>query len=220
MSSDVYATVRDQMVGNQVRTVAVFREGVLAAMHAVQREQFVPPELRPLAYADCALPLPHGKRMLPPQLVGRILQALDPLPGMRALEVGTGSGYLSACLASLGAGVRSLELYPDIAAAAREHLQAARLAGKVEVLEADGMQLDASGVYDLVVLTAALAEEQPRFQRALKVGGRMFVVVGTPPVMEARLVRRTGEQQFLGKTLFETCIEPLEHVPAPAPFRF
>jgi len=212
-------TAIDQMVSQQVRTWEVLDARTLEAMHSVPREPFVPAAWRSLAYADCALPLPHGKHMLTPMVVGRILQALGVRQGEQVLEIGTGSGYVSACLASLGGRVQSLELHGDIAALARANLRSAGV-GSVEVTTADGAALVSETAYDAIVLTASLPIYEPRFERALKYGGRLFVVVGTGPVMEARLVRRLGISQYSTQVLFETSLEALENVPVPPLFRF
>lgn len=210
---------RDQMITQQVRAWDVLDTRTLDAMHRVAREYFVPAAWRSLAYADCALPLPLGKHMLTPMLAGRMLQALELDDGAQVLEVGTGSGYLSACLAAMGGRVQSLELHTEIANLARANLRAAGV-DSVEVTRADGAALTSETAYDAIVLTASLPIYQPRFERALKHGGRLFVVVGSPPVMEARLVRRHGSSEFSSQSLFETSLEALEHVPTPALFRF
>jgi protein-L-isoaspartate(D-aspartate) O-methyltransferase len=210
---------RDQMIAQQVRTWDVLDARTLDAMHQVRREHFAPAAWRSLAYADCALPLPLGKRMLTPMLVGRIVQSLALKQGEQVLEIGTGSGYLSACLAAIGGRVQSLELHPELATAARANLRAAG-ADSVEVTTADGAALVSETAYDAIALTASLPIYQQRFERALKYGGRLFVVVGTGPVMEARLVRRLGPQEFSTQVLFETSIEALEHVPTPPVFEF
>jgi protein-L-isoaspartate(D-aspartate) O-methyltransferase len=210
---------RDQMIAQQVRTWDVLDARTLDAMHRVRREHFVPAAWRSLAYADCALPLPLGKHMLTPMLVGRIVQSLALKQGEQVLEIGTGSGYLSACLAAIGGRVQSLELHPELATAARANLRAAG-ADSVEITTADGAALVSETAYDAIALTASLPIYQQRFERALKYGGRLFVVVGTDPVMEARLVRRLGPQEFSTQVLFETSIEALEHVPTPPVFEF
>jgi len=209
----------DQMIAQQVRTCEVLDARALQAMRQVRRELFVPAAWRALAYAECALPLAHGKRMLTPMLTGRILQALAVRQGEQVLEIGTGSGYLSACLAAAGGRVQSLELHAQIAATARANLAAAGL-DTVEVTTADGMALVSETAYDAIVLTASLPIYQAHFERALKYGGRLLVVVGSAPVMAVRLVRRLGPAEFSATTLFETCIEPLEHAPAPPGFEF
>ena len=210
---------RDQMIGQQVRTWAVLDARTLAAMRQVPRERFVPTAWRSLAYADCALPLPLGKHMLTPMLAGRILQALEVKAGDQVLEIGTGSGYLSACLAVLGGSVQTLELHGALANAARNNLRDSGFEG-VEVSAADGASLVSETAYDAIVLTASLPIYEPRFERALKYGGRLFVVVGTGAVMEARLVRRLGATRFSTQSLFETTLEALEHAPVPPAFSF
>jgi protein-L-isoaspartate(D-aspartate) O-methyltransferase len=210
---------RDQMIAQQVRTWDVLDARTLSAMRQVPRERFVPAPWRSLAYADCALPLPLGKHMLTPMLAGRILQALDVKPGDQVLEIGTGSGYPSACLAVLGGSVQTLELHGELAAAARSNLREAGFEG-IEVTTADGAALVSETAYDAIVLTASLPIYEPRFERALKYGGRLFAVVGTGPVMAARLVRRLGPTAFSTQSLFETTLEALEHVPVPPAFSF
>jgi protein-L-isoaspartate(D-aspartate) O-methyltransferase len=209
----------EQMIAQQVRTWEVLDTRVLDAMSSVAREHFVPAAFASLAYADAALPLPLGKHMLTPMLAGRMLQALEVQPGDQVLEIGTGSGYLSACLAALGANVQSLELHAQIADQARANLRTARV-DTVEITCADGAALVSETAYDAIVLTASLPMYQPRFERALKFGGRLFVVVGTAPLMQARLLRRRGPTDFHSQPLFETSLEALEHAPAPPLFRF
>jgi protein-L-isoaspartate(D-aspartate) O-methyltransferase len=209
----------DQMLAQQVRTAEVLDERVLDAMRRVPREQFVPAAWRSLAFAECALPLGHGKHMLTPMMVGKILQTLQLNGRERVLEIGTGSGYLSACMSALGAAVRSLELHASLAESARHNLQRANVRG-AEVVQGDGMLLDEPLQYDCVVLTASLPTWQPRFERALKVGGRMFAVTGAIAPMEARLVQRLDTERFDSRAVFETALEPLENAPYPAPFRF
>jgi protein-L-isoaspartate(D-aspartate) O-methyltransferase len=210
----------EQMVEQQVRTWDVLDDRILDAMRAVPREQFVPSAWRSLAYADCELPLPCGKRMLRPMIVGRILQALEVQPAERVLEIGTGSGYLTACLAQLGARVRSLELHEPIASQARENLGTLGASAPVEVITADAMTLAEQSAYDVLVLTASLPLYVPQFQQALRPGGRMFVVIGAHEPQQACLVRRAGERDFGREPLFETVIESLEHAPRPQAFGF
>ncbi len=231
----------EQMVEQQVRAWDVLDDRILNALREVPRERFVPAAWRALAFADCDIPLPCGKRMLRPMIVGRILQALQVRPGERVLEVGTGSGYMSACLARLGGRVRTLELHAPIAQLANANLQAiaqpttaasaseaavapAQVApvqvAPVEVVCTDAMQLSEESVYDVVVLTASLPLYEPRFQRALRPGGRLFAVIGATQPQQACLIRRAGERDFPREVLFETVIEPLEHAPRPEAFGF
>jgi protein-L-isoaspartate(D-aspartate) O-methyltransferase len=209
----------EQMIGQQVRTWEVLDPRTLEAMRRVPREIFVAEPWRSLAYADCALPLAHGKHMLPPMLVGRILQALAPAAGARVLEIGTGSGYLTACLCAFGATVHSLELHDDLALGARARLHAAGCS-QFQILQGDGTKLDEPPSYDAVVLTASVPIWDARYERALKVGGRLFAVIGSGPVMQARLIERRGNDDYRRTTLFETSLEAMEHAPRPEPFQF
>ncbi|HEY1724845.1 MAG TPA: protein-L-isoaspartate O-methyltransferase [Steroidobacteraceae bacterium] len=211
---------REQMVEQQVRTVDVLDPRVLECLRALPRERFVPPAWRELAFADCEIALPCGKRMLRPMLIGRILQTLALQGGEQVLEIGSGSGYLSACLGRLGGRVRSLELHPEIANLARANLRSVAPTLPVEIIDGDGMQLSDAAHYDVIVLTASLPIYQPQFERALRADGRLFVVVGATQLQQATLVRRAGEGSCISQPLFETCIEALEHAPRPSAFGF
>jgi protein-L-isoaspartate(D-aspartate) O-methyltransferase len=211
---------REQMVEQQMRASEVLDPRILDALRSIPRERFVPPSWRELAFADCEIALPCGKRMLRPMLVGRILQSLALRSGEQVLEIGTGSGYLSACLARLGGRVRSLELHAGLADYARSNLRAVVPELPIEVIRADAMQLTEESSYDAIVLSASLPLYELRFERALRPDGRMFVVVGASSLQEAMLVRRIGAGGCNSESLFETCIEPLENAPRPAAFGF
>jgi protein-L-isoaspartate(D-aspartate) O-methyltransferase len=211
---------REQMIEQQLRAWDVFDPRALDAVRAIPRERFVPSAWRELAFADVDIALPHGKRMLRPMIIGRILQVLELRGGEEILELGTGSGYLTACLARLGGRVRSLELHPDIAELARSNLSAAAPTLPYEVVVADALHLSDESRYDVVVLTASLPIYQTRFERALKVGGRMFVVAGAGTPQEASLVRRVREAEWSREPLFETVLEAFEHAPRPSTFGF
>ena len=211
---------REQMVDQQVRAWDVLDERILDVLRAVRRERFVPERWRELAFADTEIPLPCGKRMLRPMLVGRLLQALELRGGEQVLEIGTGSGYVSACLSLLGGQVQSLELHPEIAELARANLQGLANGAPVHVVTGDGMELDETERYDAIVLTASLPIYDPRFERALRPGGRLFVVVGTGAPQRACLVRSDSDGDTTSQTLFETSIEALEGASRPPVFRF
>jgi protein-L-isoaspartate(D-aspartate) O-methyltransferase len=209
----------EQMIEQQVRAWDVLDARVLGTLRQVPRERFVPPQQRFLAYADAEVPLPEGQHMLRPSVVGRLLQALEPAPGKRVLEVGAGSGFVTACLRAAGAQVRSLELYTELAALAVRNLSAFGMSD-VEIVNADAMNADSGERYDAIAVTASLPVYDPRFERQLKIGGRLFVAVGEPPVMEARLVRRVSETAWATDSLFETVIDPLVNAARPARFSF
>ena len=209
---------RETMIEQQVRTWNVFDDRVLDAMRQVHREQFAP-RYRELAHVDAPIPLPHGQTMLPAKLHGRILQSLAVGTNDMVLEVGTGSGYLSACLSRLAARVRSLEIIPELADLAKTNLFAAA-ANNVAVEVADAMQLEEQSVYDAIAVTGSLPVYDERFQRALRIGGRMFIVIGQVPVMEAWKVTRIGEREWQHESLFETIIDPIVNAPRPSAFVF
>jgi protein-L-isoaspartate(D-aspartate) O-methyltransferase len=212
-------TVREQMIEQQVRAGDVLDMRVLDAMRNIRRELFASEPYRQVAYADAPIPLSNGQTMLPPIVHGRILQALAPQPEEVAFLVGTGTGYLAACLAKLAARVRALEIFPELAEQARANLLTVA-ANNVGVEVADGMQLDEQGVYSAIAVTGSLPLYDERFQRALRVGGRLFVVVGQRPVMEAWKVTRVGEREWQRESLFETVIDPLINAPRPPSFVF
>lgn len=212
--------VREQMVSHQLRTWDVLDEGILDAVRSLPREIFVPTDWRDVAYGDIEIPLPHGQHMLAPKIVGRILQSIAVKPGERVLEIGTGSGYLTACLGRLGAQVQSLEIHADIAESARRHLDAVGLAGP-QVVNADGFAAaSAHETYDAVVLTASLPIYDARFEAQLRPGGRLFAVVGEGPAMEARLITRDASGGRTQRGLFETRLDPLVNAPRLEAFRF
>jgi protein-L-isoaspartate(D-aspartate) O-methyltransferase len=157
--------------------------------------------------------------MLKPAVEGRILQALAPVRGQRALEIGTGSGYFAACLAHLTGAVDSIEIHADLALGAARAIEGLGIS-RVNVETADALGREYEARYDVIAVTGSLPVAERRFERALAIGGRLFVAVGTAPVMEARLVTRTGDESWLTEVLFETFIEPLVQ-PAPVSrFRF
>jgi protein-L-isoaspartate(D-aspartate) O-methyltransferase len=210
---------RKQMIEQQVRAWRVLDDRVLGVMTQVRREFFVPPEMRELAFADTAIPLGHGQSMFAPKVEGRVLQALELDEGDEVLEVGTGSGYLAACLARLAGHVRSVEIFPDFSTRARENLRASGVSG-VALDTLDAMTLTDTNRYDAIAVTGALPVYDDNFQRMLKVGGRLFVAVGSAPVMDAQLVRRVSADQWVRESLFETVIEPLLNAPEPPRFLF
>lgn len=212
------AAARAQMVTQQIRAWAVLDPAVLEAIGAVPRERFLPAEFRTMAYADADLPLPGGQRTLTPQVAGRILQALQVSGGDRVLEVGTGSGFLTACLCRLARHVTSLEIDPALAESARRALRDTG-AQNVEVLTADVFQWRPVEQFDCIAVTGSLPVPDLRFQEWLAPGGRLFLTIGAAPAMEAWLIRRT-DGGFERESLFETVIPALINAPRPDTFAF
>jgi protein-L-isoaspartate(D-aspartate) O-methyltransferase len=213
-------SARTQMTYQQIRAWSVLPPATLAIFEQLSREEFVPEIWRGAAYADYAIPLGDGQHMLTPTVVGRLLQAVAPMAGESILEIGTGSGYLTACLARLGGKVHSLEIRPALARQARINLRQAGI-GNAEVEEADAFNWQpAAPGYDVIAITGALPMYDARFEALLNPGGRLFVVTGTAPVMEARLVRLTTQRGREQTSLFETLLDPLEHAATSSSFEF
>jgi protein-L-isoaspartate(D-aspartate) O-methyltransferase len=208
------------MTFQQVRAWSVLDEHVLDVFERLPRELFVPEAWRGAAYGDLPIPLAAGQHMLIPSVAGRLLQTLALKRTDRVLEIGTGSGYVTACLAMLATHVLSLEIRPELVGRARASLAAAAI-GNAEVEEADAFAWDAgSPRFDAIVLTGSLPVYDPRFEAWLRPGGRLFVITGVAPVMEAMLVRldSAGTPSRLG--LFETVVDPLDHAPTVGGFTF
>lgn len=208
------------MIEQQIRPWEVLDQRVLDRIAEIPREEFVPERFRKLAFSDTQIPLEHGELMMPPKVEARMLQALRVEPGDATLEIGTGSGYVTALLASLSQNVLSIDLYRDFTKSAAEKL--ARLSLRnVEPITADGIHGWEQGApYDVIAVTGSLPLLTEHFQRQLKLGGRLFVIVGQSPVMEARLITRMNEAEWEAETLFETDIPPLLGAPAPERFVF
>lgn len=213
MSLD-YAKARETMVEQQVRPWDVLDPRVLEVLADLPRDRFVPDAHRALAYADIEIPLGHGEKMMKPVVEGRALQALALAPGEEVLEIGTGSGFLSACLGRLARDVVSLELHSDLAVAAQGRLRA-HGAGNVRVVHADAFAWDNDRRFDAVCVTGAVDAVPSRFLQWLRPGGRMFIVRGRAPAMEAVLVH-AGVNGGRTESLFETDLAYLAGA-APAP---
>jgi protein-L-isoaspartate(D-aspartate) O-methyltransferase len=214
-----YGQARFNMVEQQIRTWGVLDQRVLDLLSAVKREDFVPPAYRPLAFADLELPLPNGARMWTPKMEARVIQELTLRPNDRVLEIGTGSGYLTALLASEAGDVTSVEIEPAIAADAAARLSRLGFAN-VRVEAADGARGFGVETYDVIVLTGSTPLLPERFFEQLAPGGRLFAVVGELPVMTARLVRSDAPGGRVSIDLFETVIAPLANALSPARFEF
>ncbi len=210
---------RHQMVEQQVRTWEVLDPNVLDAMNAVPREAFVPQDYRDLAFADAPIPIGFGEFLLPPKLQGRILQALSVQPSDHALEVGTGTGYLAACFGLLAQVTRSLDIRAEFTATAAANLRQVPGA-RVQLETRDALNSAPLGQFDVIAVTGSLPVYNPVFEQALNLGGRLFVVVGDGPAMDAVLVRRVEATEWTRESLFETVIGPLVGAKATPKFEF
>ena len=210
---------RFNMVEQQIRTWDVLDQDILDLLFSVKREEFVPPAYRMLAFADLEIPLGDGEKMWTPKMEARVLQELDLAAGESVLEIGTGSGYFTALLASQKALVTSVEINPRLAAEAQARLVRAGIDGG-ELAVADGAQGYGSEAYDIIVLTGSTPVIPDALVAQLKPGGRMFAVVGDAPVMTARLLRSVVPGAVMATDLFETVIAPLRNAAQPARFLF
>ncbi len=211
---------RYNMIEQQIRPWEVLDQNVLDAIATIPREQFVPAAWRNMAFTDFSIPLPHGQLMMPPRLEARLLQAVAARGFETVLEVGTGSGYLTALLASQAKHVYSVDLQADFIADAGEQLAAHGITN-VTLEQGDaGHGWDQHAPYDIIVLTGSVPELPPEFAVALREGGRLFAVVGEAPVMQARLLTRTATRQWSDEVLFETVTPALDNVAALTEFVF
>ena len=209
MNQSEIEQARFNMIEQQIRPWDVLDQRVLDVMNTVPREQFVPENCRSLAFADTNIPLGHDQVMMAPKLEGRLLQALAIKPDDKVLEIGTGSGHLTACLASLAQHVTSIDIRPDFTAAAGEKLAALNIRNvTLETADAAaGIQSDTR--YDAIAVTGSLPSLQQQFQQNLEIGGRLFIITGSLPIMEASLITRIDEHNWASESLLETCIPPL-----------
>lgn len=211
---------RFNMVEQQIRPWDVLDTRVLDLLHKVKREEFVPPAYRELAFGDLEIPIGLGEKMLSPKLEARILQELAITPKDRILEIGTGSGYMTALLASQGAHVYSVDIVDAFIQIAGERL-AQHDIRNVTLEKGDGARgWDKHGPFDAIVLTGSVPVLADAFQKSLNVGGRLFAVVGEAPVMEARLITCAASDAWNTASLFETCIPALRNAPQRQRFSF
>ena len=211
---------RFNMVEQQIRPWEVLDPRVLDLLFRLHREDFVPPQYRALAFVDMEIPIGHGEKMLAPKMEARMLQELGLGVGERILEVGTGSGYMTALLASLGGHVYSVDIVPEFTGSAGANL-AAHGFGNVTLETGDAARgWERHAPYDAIVVTGSLPVLPAAFAKSLRPGGRLIAVVGEPPVMEARLVTCVAAGACNTTGLFETCIAPLKNALQPERFVF
>jgi protein-L-isoaspartate(D-aspartate) O-methyltransferase len=212
-----FEVARTQMLGQQLRAWEVLDDRVLRAFAETPRENFVPPEYRDLAFADAEIPLGHGQTMLAPKVEGRILQALQVEPIDEVLVVGTGSGYLAACLARLAKRVTSVDIFPDFGTAAAPKIAACGI-HNVELKTADALTLAHRAQFDAIAVTGSVPILDEHFVKMLRPQGRLFIVVGREPAMEAQLITLQPNGASTTSSLFETVLAPLINAERPEPF--
>ena len=211
---------RFNMVEQQIRPWEVLDPRVLDLLLRVRREEYVPARYRALAFADMEIPLGHGEKMLAPKIEARMLQELALAPGDRILEVGTGSGYMAALLASLGNHVYSVDIVPEFTQTAAAKLLAHGVANVTLETGDAARGWDRHAPYDAIVVTGSMPVLPDAFPKSLRPGGRLIAVVGEPPVMEAQLITCVAAGAYSTTGLFETCIPPLKNAVQPERFVF
>ncbi|MCE2679379.1 MAG: protein-L-isoaspartate O-methyltransferase [Burkholderiales bacterium] len=216
---------RFNMVEQQIRPWNVLDQSILDLLFSIKRENFVAPELREMAFSDLELPIRidgknTGEVMLSPKMEARMVQELALKAHDHVLEIGTGSGYMTALLASKSESVTSVEIRPEISAFAKNNLKQAGIAN-VNLVVADGAcGYAAGGNFDAIVITGAVPVLSANFKNQLKVGGRLLAVVGEEPVQSAVLITRMGDKEFSERKLFEVLIPELANAPQPERFHF
>lgn len=201
---------RSNMIEQQIRPWDVLDFKILDVLAKIPREQFVPAGQEDKAFMDIEIPLGHGEAMLSPKLDGRALQALSLKPSDSVLEIGTGSGFLTACLADLCTSVFSVELHQDLYETATANLQKQGIPNTTLWCgDAAHGWIEGPQRYDAIVVSGSLPEYDACFEQQLKLNGRLFVVTGHNPVMKAKLITRVGDNDFTRQDLFETSLKPL-----------
>jgi protein-L-isoaspartate(D-aspartate) O-methyltransferase len=208
-----FEKARFNMVEQQVRPWDVLNPRVLEVISAIPPENFTPEAYKTLAYVDTRIPLgsyeDHPCTMANPNLAGRILQALDVQEDDLVLEIGTGSGYLTACLAKMGRHVDTVDINEKLTAMAEKNLHSLNI-DNVNLSTGDASKTwEQKQFYDAIAITAAMKTIPESYKNLLKTGGRLFVVTGDAPAMTAHLVTRTAKDEWTVEDLFETNIEPM-----------
>ncbi len=220
MNLQDFEQARYHMIEQQVRPWLVSDPAVLAMLAKVKREDFVPAAFRALAFADLEISLPGSQHMLTPKVQARLLQDAAVQADDKVLEIGTGSGYMTALLAGQAQRVLSLELVPELVEMARTHLQKAGI-HNAEVRLADGsLGAPADGPFDVILLGGSVSEVPANLLAQLKTGGRLVAVVGDEPIMHAQRITRTDDKHYTTEELWDFVAQPLCNFPQSSPFRF
>jgi len=211
---------RFNMIEQQIRPAEVLDPVVLGTISTVRREQYVPDAYRELAFSDTSIPLTENTAMMSPIQEARLLQAVNVQPEDSVLEIGTGSGYLAALLATLSSHVTSVEIDQSLSDSAAKKLRAHDIKNVSLVVGDAANGWASSDLYDVIAITGSLPVMCDDYKHLLKPGGRLFVVVGSKPAMQAMLITRIGDDQWAEEALFETVIEPLQNAKKPSEFVF
>lgn len=210
---------RHLMIQQQIKPWEVNNDRILNAISQLPRDEFVPDSYKNLAYADFKIPLSDGERMMSPTIEAKMLQALDPQSNETILEIGTGSGYITACLASLGLHVTSYETSATLMNKALTKLEAHNIKN-IKLHHGDAFSSESNTQYHIIAVTGALPEIPQSLKNQLEIGGRLFVITGHPPIMEAMLIQRVNQDKYSEVSLFDTELDFLDYRAHPASFTF
>jgi len=211
---------RFNMIEQQIRPCEVLEGRILELLKHVRREHYVPKDMREMAFIDMEIPLGYGAYMWPPKLEARTVQELHLSRDDNVLEIGTGSGYLTALLSMLAGHVTSVEIVPELSAAAGQRLHAYRHENVTLQVGDAARAWGGDTKYDVIVLTGSTPVLPVAFQNSLNTGGRLFAIVGDAPVMEARLISRVAADRFETVNIMEACVAPLQNALQPERFVF
>lgn len=214
-----FEQARFNMIEQQIRPWDVLDIDVLKIIEETPRELFVPSRYQKLAFSDLEIPLEHGQFMMAPKVEARMLQALQIKSSDKILEIGTGTGFITACLAKLGNHVDSIEYYADLSTHAQSILEQLAI-GNINFIQGDALdEQNYTKQYDVIAVTASMPLYIEIFEKLIIDNGRMFVVVGKAPVMQAQLIARVDGQGFNNSKLFETSLRPLIGIKEPQNFQ-
>lgn len=213
-----FEEARFNMIAQQIQPCNVRDEKVLELLQRIPREDFVPEEYKSYAFTDMNIPLPDGQQMMEPKLEAFMLQALQIQPHDKVLEVGTGSGYVTALLASQARHVVTVEIDEKLQKMACEKLNTHQITNITYEVGDAASGWDKHKPYDVIAITGSLPLLPEIFQQNLNVGGRLFAIIGDAPAMEAVLITRTGENEWTHESLLETSIPALINAAEPERF--
>lgn len=215
-----FEQARFNMIEQQIRTWEVLDQRVLDLLSRLRREDFVPKEHRNLALADLQIPLGHGETMMPPKLEARMLQELQLTPKDKVLEVGSGSGFMTALLASFCLHVYSVEIIPELSKLAKTHLQNSGIQNVTLEVGDASRGWSEHKPYDAIIITGSMPILPETFKQQLNPGGRLLAIIGQSPVQEVIRHERVGDSSWSKSSLFETDIAPLKNVEKVSAFEF